>query len=281
MVDTYTLNNGIEIPKIAFGTWQLEEGDVAYKSVAKALELGYHHIDTAQVYGNENSVGQAIQDSGIDRQDIFLTTKVWNDKGSYEATKLSIDESMEKLKVDYLDLLLIHWPNPKEFQANDGWKERNAQVWKAMEEYYQAGKVKAIGVSNFLEHHLEELLKTATVKPQVNQIKLSPGLSQDELVAYCRQHDILLEAYSPLGKGEIFSDNDLKTLAEKYNRTVAQLALQWSLQHGFLPLPRSQNPVNIESNLQVGDFELAAEDMEAMDQIEGLVEAPDPDHASF
>ena len=121
MVDTYTLNNGIEIPKIAFGTWQLEEGDVAYKSVAKALELGYRHIDTAQVYGNENSVGQAIQDSGIDRQDIFLTTKVWNDKGSYEATKLSIDESMEKLKVDYLDLLLIHWPNPKEFQANDGW----------------------------------------------------------------------------------------------------------------------------------------------------------------
>lgn len=280
-MENYQLSNGVEIPKVGFGTWKLEEGEIAYQSVLKALECGYRHIDTAQVYGNERSVGKAMKDSGVPREEIFLTTKVWNDKGTAEEAKASIEESFEKLQVDYVDLLLIHWPNPEKFQANDGWKERNAQVWSAMEAYYNEGKVKAIGVSNFLQHHLEELFKTAKIKPQVNQIKLSPGLPQEDLVAFCREHDMLLEAYSPLGKGAAFSDETLKALAEKYDCTVAQLALQWSYQHEFLPLPRSQNPENIKSNLEVKGFEIAEEDMETMDNIEGLVEAPDPDHITF
>ncbi len=281
MIETYSLTNGTTIPKIGFGTWQLEEGEVAYQSVLKALEYGYRHVDTAQIYGNEKSVGQAIVDSGVDREAIFLTTKVWNDKGTYEETLASIDESLAKLQTDYVDLLLIHWPNPAEFQADDAWKERNAQVWRAMEEAYQAGKVKAIGVSNFLRHHLETLFQTAQVKPMVNQIKLCPGLPQEDLVDFCRQHRMLLEAYSPLGKGAAFSNETLKQLAEKYDTTVAQLALKWSLQHGFLPLPRSQTPANIKSNLEIPDFDLSAEDLAKMDQIKDLVEAPDPDHADF
>ena len=279
MQANYVLSNDVKIPSIAFGTWELPEGEVAYQAVLKALEYGYRHIDTAQIYGNEKSVGQAIKDSKIDRQDIFLTTKVWNDKGTYEATKASIDESMTKLQVDYLDLLLIHWPNPQAFQANDAWIERNAQVWRAMEEYYQAGKIRSIGVSNFLEHHIEALKKTATIKPMVNQIKLSPGLTQAELVDYCKREGIVLEAYSPLGRGDAFHNETLKEMAARYDVTVAQLCLQWSWQHGFLPLPRSKTPANILSNIERPEFTIEAADMEQLDQLEDLATAPDPDHA--
>lgn len=280
-METYTLVNGVEIPKIGFGTWQIPEGDEAYKSVAHALKVGYRHVDTAQIYGNEVSVGKAIADSDLNREDIFLTTKIWNDKHDYDLAKASIEESMAKLGVDYLDLLLIHWPNPKALRENDAWKAGNAGAWKAMEEAYRAGKVKAIGVSNFMIHHLEALFETAEIKPMVNQVLLAPGCSQEELVAFCESHEILLEAYSPLGTGTIFSNPVAQEVAAANGKSVAQVALRWSLQKGFLPLPKSVTPKNIEANLQVFDFELSAEDVAKLDAIEGIKSQNDPDQVNF
>lgn len=193
--------------------------------------------------------------------------------------KASIEESLKKLGVSYLDLLLIHWPNPKAFR--DNWREANAGTWKAMEEYYKAGKIRAIGVSNFMEHHLEALFETAEIKPMVNQILLAPGCSQDDLVAFCRKHDILLEAYSPLGTGSIFSNDLANQLAEKYGKTVAQVALRWSLQKEFLPLPKSVTPKNITSNLEIFDFVLSDEDEDKLDKVQGVASQKDPDSVEF
>lgn len=278
-METYTLSNGVTIPKLGFGTWQIPDGDEAYQAVSYALEEGYTHIDTAQAYKNEESVGRAIADSGISRKDIFLTTKVWNSNHSYDLAKASIEESLKKLGVSYLDLLLIHWPNPKAFR--DNWREANAGTWKAMEEYYKAGKIRAIGVSNFMEHHLEALFETAEIKPMVNQILLAPSCSQDDLVAFCRKHDILLEAYSPLGTGSIFSNDLANQLAEKYGKTVAQVALRWSLQKEFLPLPKSVTPKNITSNLEIFDFVLSDEDEDKLDKVQGVASQKDPDSVEF
>ena len=278
-MENYTLSNGVTIPKIGFGTWQIPEGQEAYDAVSFALANGYTHVDTAQIYGNEVSVGRAIADSQLKREEIFLTTKVWNDKHDYELAKASIEESLEKLGVDYLDLLLIHWPNPKAIR--DNWQAGNAGAWKAMEEAYKAGKVRAIGVSNFMVHHLEALLETAEIKPQVNQILLAPGCPQEDLVAFCRQHDILLEAYSPLGTGTIFSNETVKGLADKYGKSVAQIALAWSLTKGFLPLPKSVTPANILANLDIFDFELSAEDIAILDKVEGVSQQPNPDTRPF
>ena len=233
----YKLNNGMSIPQIGFGTWQTPDGDVAESSVLHALEAGYRHIDTAAIYGNEESVGRAIKKSGINREELFITTKLWNNNHSYEKAKAAIDESLKKLDLDYVDLYLIHWPNPLEIRET--YVEGNAESWRAMEEAVAEGKIKAIGVSNFHPHHLDELLKTAKIKPAVNQIFLNPSDSQPEIVAYCQEKDILLEAYSPLGTGRIFEIIELQEIAERYNKTVAQVVIRWSLQHGFLPLPKS------------------------------------------
>lgn len=280
-MEQYTLSNGVTIPKIGFGTWQILEGEEAYNSVTHALKVGYTHVDTAQIYGNEVSVGKAIADSGIARKDIFLTTKVWNDKHDYELAKASIEESLERLGTDYVDLLLIHWPNPKALRENDAWKAGNAGAWKAMEEAYKAGKVRAIGVSNFMIHHLEALFETAEIKPHVNQVLLAPGCPQEELAAFCRQHDILLEAYSPLGTGSIFQNEVVKAIADKYGKSVAQVALAWSLQKGFLPLPKSVTPKNIEANLGIFGFVLSDEDVATLDNVEGVSQQKDPDQANF
>lgn len=280
-METYTLANGVRVPKIGFGTWQIPEGEEVYQAVRHALKVGYTHVDTAQIYGNEVGVGRAIADSGLAREDIFLTTKVWNDKHDYELAKASIEESLQKLGTDYVDLLLIHWPNPKALRENDAWKAGNAGAWKAMEEAYKAGKVRAIGVSNFMIHHLEALFETAEIKPQVNQIRLSPGCVQEELVAFCRQYDILIEAYSPLGTGEIFNNKVVKDLAEKYDKSVAQVALRWSLEKVFLPLPKSVTPKNIEANLAIFDLELTAEDVAKLDVVGGVSQQKDPDQANF
>ncbi len=280
-MEAYTLINGVTIPKIGFGTWQIPEGAEAYQSVSYALEVGYTHIDTAQIYGNEVSVGKAIADSNLKRQDIFLTTKIWNDKHSYELAKASMDESLKKLGVDYLDLVLIHWPNPKPLRDNEAWKKANAETWRAMEEYYEAGKIRAIGVSNFMQHHLEALFETARIKPMVNQILLAPGCPQDDLVSFCRQHDILPEAYSPLGTGSIFSNETAKEIAANYGKSVAQIALRWSLQKGFLPLPKSVTPKNILSNLAIFDFDLTDEDMARLDRITGGKVQSNPDERDF
>ncbi|MDQ8766743.1 MULTISPECIES: aldo/keto reductase [Streptococcus] len=280
-MENYTLSNGVKIPKIGFGTWQISEGEEVYNSVSHALKLGYTHVDTAQIYGNEVGVGRAIADSGLPREDIFLTTKVWNDKHDYELAKASIDESLEKLGVDYVDLLLIHWPNPIALRENDAWKSGNAGAWKAMEEAYKAGKVRAIGVSNFMIRHLQALFETAEIKPHVNQVLLAPGCPQEELAHFCRQHDILLEAYSPLGTGSIFSNSVVQEIATKYEKSVAQVALRWSLEKGFLPLPKSVTPKNIEANLQIFDFELTVEDIAELDKVEGVSQQKDPDQVGF
>ena len=280
-MEEYRLSNGVTIPKIGFGTWQIPDGEEVYNSVTHALKVGYRHVDTAQIYRNEVGVGRAIADSDLAREDIFLTTKIWNDKHDYDLAKASIEESLEKLGVDYVDLLLIHWPNPKALRENEAWKAGNAGAWKAMEEAYRAGKVRAIGVSNFMIHHLEALLETADIKPHVNQVLLAPGCTQDELVAFCRQHEILLEAYSSLGTGSIFDNPVAQELATKYGKSVAQLALRWSLQKGFLPLPKSVTPQNIEANLQIFDFELSKDDVIQLDKLDGIKSQKNPDEVDF
>lgn len=279
-MDSYELSNGLNIPKIGFGTWQTPDGDVAESSVTHALKAGYRHIDTAAIYGNEESVGRAIKKSGIDRSELFITTKLWNNNHSYEKAKLAIDESLAKLDLDYVDLYLIHWPNPVDLRPD--FATGNAESWRAMEEAVAEGKIKAIGVSNFHPHHIEALLKTAKIKPVVNQIFLNPSDMQPEIVSYCREKDILLEAYSPLGTGKIFEVDSLKELAAKYNKTVAQVVLRWSLQHGFLPLPKSVTESRIKENIQVFDFELSKEDMEIIDQLRGTAGlALNPDETTF
>lgn len=280
LTDTYTLSNGTKIPQLGFGTWQTPDGQTAVQAVQAAIKAGYRHIDTAQAYGNEASVGQAIQASGVARSDLFLTTKIWNANHSYDLVMQSFAESLTKLQTDYVDLLLIHWPNPVQYREN--WEAANAKTWRAMETLYRDGRVKAIGVSNFQPHHLEALAKTAEIQPMVNQIFLAPGELQPAVVRYSQEHQLLLEAYSPLGTGKIFQVPEMKQLADKYQRSIPQIALRWSLQHGFLPLPKSVHTEYIEQNTQVFDFELSTEDMALIDQLDGVVgKAQDPDTATF
>lgn len=277
----YILNNGVKIPALGFGTWKVQDGEEAYQSVLTALEAGYRHIDTAAVYKNEESVGRAIKDSGIAREELFITTKLWNDNHTYEEAQEAFARSMERLGLDYLDLYLIHWPNPKPLREDGAWKKRNAEVWRAMEDLCEAGEIRAIGVSNFLPHHLDPLLETARVTPAVNQIRLAPGVYQTEAVDYCRKRDILLEAWGPFGQGELFQNTQIQTMAAKYGKTVAQLALAWSLQEGFLPLPKSVTPERIASNLDCFDFSLSPEDVEALKNLPVEAGAPDPDDKDF
>ena len=278
--DTYKLANGVEIPCLGFGTWQTPDGETAVRAVRCAIDAGYTHIDTAQAYGNEASVGKAIRQSGVSRKDLFITTKLWNTNHSYELTLRSFEESMDKLGLDYLDLFLIHWPNPISFR--DRWEQANAESWKAMEELADAGRIRAIGVSNFLPRHLEALAKTAKIAPQVNQIRLCPGDTQDETVAYCRERQMIVEAYSPLGTGRIFDVPEMQALAKKYGRSIAQICVRWSLQRGYLPLPKSVTPSRIEENLRVFDFALTEEDVQKIADLKGCVGyASDPDSRPF
>lgn len=279
LTDTYKLNNGLEIPIIGFGTWQAND-DEAKQSVLWALEAGYRHIDTASGYKNEEEVGEAIKESGIPREEIFLTTKLHNREHGYEKTKAAIDVSLDKLDTDYIDLLLIHWPNP--IYSRENWKEANAGSWKAMEEAVEAGKLKSLGVSNFLPHHLDPLLETAKIKPVVNQILLNPSEMQPEVVKYNNEHDIISEAYSPLGTGKIFEVDELKELADKYNKSIAQVVLRWSLQHGFLPLPKTVTKERVWQNTELFDFEIDSDDMKLIDSLDGRAgKAKDPDTIEF
>ena len=276
LTDSYHIANGVQIPCIGFGTWQTPNGDTAVSAVATALEAGYRHIDTAQGYGNEQSVGIAVKQSGIDRKELFITSKLNNPEHGYEKTLTAFTASLKRLDMDYLDLFLIHWPNPIAFR--DRWEEANAGTWKAFEELYHAGKIRAIGVSNFRPHHLEALMKTARISPMVNQIRLCPGETQDETVEYSRAHHILLEAYSPLGVGRIFDVPEMKALAEKYGKSIAQICIRWSLQRGYLPLPKSVTPSRIRENTDVFGFELEPEDVQLIADLKGCVGyAVDPD----
>lgn len=279
LTDTFQLYNGVRIPCVGLGTWQSPD-DTAKNAVLSALSLGYRLIDTAAAYGNERGVGAGIAQSGLAREEIFVTSKLRNAAHGYKATLEAFEGTMERLGLEYLDLYLIHWPNPVQFRTH--WEESTAGTWAAFEELYQAGKIRAIGVSNFMPHHIETLMKTATVKPMVNQLKLCPGITQPEIVKYCNEHGILVEAYSPFGTGTVFGNETMKTLAAKYGKSIGQICLKWSLQMGFLPLPKSANPMRIKENSEIFDFELTSEDM---DRIAGLVgscgEAPDPDNIGF
>lgn len=268
LTDTFTLANGIEIPVVGFGTWQTPDGDVAYQSVLDALKAGYRHIDTAAAYGNEASVGRAIKDSGIPREELFITSKLWNDSHSYEAAKIALDKSLKLLGLDYLDLYLIHWPNPLINRRN--WDKANAEAWRYMEDAYTEGKIRAIGISNFQIEHLEALLKTATIRPMVNQLFINPSDLEKDIVAFNEAHDILTEAYSPLGTGSLLAVPEINDIAEKYGKSAAQVLIRWSLQHGFLPLPKSTHAERISQNADVFDFELTDAEVAALDQLEGV-----------
>jgi len=254
------LNNGTEIPEIGFGTWQTTES--VQKTLKMALEAGYTHIDTADIYGNEAEIGEAIEESGIARTDLYLTTKIWNSNRSAEGVKFSVEQSLKKLKTNYLDLLLIHWPaNATQFE---NWKEINAETWKAMEELYKSGVVKTIGVSNFMLSQIEALLETAEVIPAVNQIEFHPGYVQQEVVDFCKEKGIAIEAWSPIGSGRLLKDEDLKEIADKYNVSPAILCIQFCLQSGVIVLPKSENPDNIKNNLHFERFIISEDDMKAL-----------------
>lgn len=275
---TYTMNNGLSIPAVGFGTFD-SDGDELYQAVLAALRAGYRHIDTATYYGNEESIGRALKDSGIPRDELFITTKLWNDSHGYEEAKTALKASLKRLQLDYLDLYLIHWPNP--VNLRDRWQTANADTWRAMEEMVDEGLIRTIGVSNFLVHHMEALLETARIIPAVNQIRLAPGVYQEEIVAYCKEKGILLEAWSPLGRGEVFSHPVMLQLAEKYGKTVAQVALAWSWAQGFLPLPKSVTQSRIIENLDFQDIKLTDEDIASITAIKGLTGAYDPDTVQF
>ncbi|OQA48084.1 MAG: Glyoxal reductase [Firmicutes bacterium ADurb.Bin300] len=268
LFDTFVLNNGLKIPCIGFGTWQTPNGKVAADSVAAAIKAGYRHIDTAAVYANEEGVGEGIRRSEVEREKLFVTTKLWNKDRGYENTLKAIDASLLHLGLDYVDLYLIHWPaNKKQFLNCD---EINLDTWRAMEAVYDSGKARAIGVSNFLVHHLEKLIGKAKIKPMTDQIEFHPGYLQEDTVSYCKRNGIIVEAYSPLGTGKLLGDRELKKIASRYDKSVAQLCIRFALQKGVLPLPKSVNPDRIKENADVFDFIISDEDMKLIENVKKL-----------
>lgn len=283
MLSSVELSNGLSMPAIGFGTWKLKEGELAFGAVTEALKVGYRHIDTAQLYRNEASVGSAINQSEIERGEIFVTTKVWNDVRGYQETLESVQGSLDRMGLDYVDLLLIHWPNPASLRelGPDAWKEANAKTWQAFEELYHQGKVKAIGVSNFREHHLEALGERANIMPMVNQIRVAPGDYPSDLIQYCKDRHIIVEAYSPFGSGELFQNDAIQALTQKYETDPASLVLSWLVQEGIVPLPRSGNPVNIKANLLTRVIDIDKEDRDLLAKLPGMSSGWDPDTAEF
>jgi methylglyoxal/glyoxal reductase len=253
--DTTTLQNGVKMPWMGLGVFKVKEGEEVIQSVKAALKNGYIHIDTAAIYGNEEGVGQAIKESGVPRENLFITTKLWNTEQGYDTTLKAFETSMEKLGLDYLDLYLIHWPG----------KDKYKDTWRAFEKLYRDGRVRAIGVSNFLVHHLEDLLGTAEIKPMVNQVEFHPHLTQKDLQAFCKKEGIQLEAWSPLKQGQLLNDPTLTEIAQKYNKSVAQIILRWDLQNEVVTIPKSIKEQRIIENSNVFDFELTREDMERID----------------
>lgn len=280
MEKSIKLNNGVLIPQPGFGTFMTKDGEEAIQAVKWAVETGYRHIDTAAIYNNEKGVGEGIRQCGVSREELFVTSKVWNSERGYDKTLKAFDKTMNDLGLDYLDLYLIHWPaNERQFRKKAS--KLNQETWRAMEKLYEEGRIKAIGVSNFMPHHIERLMEKATVKPAVNQIEFHPGLLQKECVEFCKEQEITVEAWSPLGRGELIFDELLMGLAEKYGSTVAQLIIRWVMQHDIVPLVKSTKQSRIEENFQVFDFEISSEDMQRIDEMKPVRMGPDPDDADF
>lgn len=267
--DNYTLSNGVEIPKLGLGTWFINDEEVP-QAIQEAVKLGYRHIDTAQAYQNEAGVGRGIKEAGVNREELFITTKLAAEIKNYEDAVKAIDESLEKMDLDYIDLMIIHSPKPwQEFQGENRFEEGNIAAWKALEEAYKAGKLKAIGLSNFQKEDVQNILDNCEVKPMINQILAHVTNTPTDLIEYCKVNDILVEAYSPIGHGEILKNEDLKKMAEQYNVSVPQLAIRYCLELGLLPLPKTANPKHMANNADV-DFIISKEDLETLKNLEKI-----------
>lgn len=254
-VPTVKLNNGVEIPQLGFGVFQIKPEDTRAATL-EALKVGYRHIDTAEMYGNEREVGEAIRDSGIDRAEVFVTSKLNNGFHAHETALAAFDRSLEAMKFEYLDLFLIHWPLPA---VGDF-----VETWKALEEIYRSGRARAVGVSNFQPHHIQRLLQETALTPAVNQIELHPYFTQDDLWAFDREHGIATEAWSPIAQGQVLDDPTIVRIAERLRRTPAQVTLRWHIQRGNIVFPKSVTPERIAENFAIFDFELTADDVAAI-----------------
>jgi len=267
--EKYTLSNGIEIPKLGLGTWFISDIDVV-QAVVDAAKIGYRHIDTAQAYQNERGVGEGIRASGVKREDMFVTTKLAAEVKSYDEAVASIERSLETLELDYIDMMLIHSPKPwMEFHKDDPFVEGNREAWRALEDAYKAGKLRAIGLSNFEQADIDNILESCTVKPMVNQILAHISNTPKELIQYSQDNGILVEAYSPVAHGELMKNQEVKNMAEKYGVTIPQLAIRYTLQLDMLPLPKTANPAHMKTNADV-DFVISDEDMEFLKNMEKI-----------
>lgn len=268
--EIYKMNNGVKIPKLALGTWLIENNEAA-KAVCEAIKIGYRHIDTAQAYGNERGVGEGIRKCGVAREEIFITSKVAAEHKTYQSAADSIDETLSKMGLDYIDMMIIHSPQPwKEVnQSENRYFKENKEVWKALEDAVKAGKVKTIGVSNFLQEDIDNILRGCEIRPAVNQILAHISNTPIELINYCREKNILVEAYSPIAHGEALKNESIKEMADKYNVSIPQLCIKYDLQLGMVVLPKTANPVHMKSNAKL-DFEISKEDMEVLKNIEHI-----------
>jgi methylglyoxal/glyoxal reductase len=268
--DCVKLNNGVEMPILGFGVFQINDNDETTECVKTAIKYGYRSIDTAMIYGNEAGVGKAVRESGTKREDIFITTKLWNSDQGYNKTLKAFEDSMERLMMDYLDLYLIHWPVPK--------INKYVDTWRAMEKLYKDGKIRAIGVSNFNINHLQDILTQCEIIPAVNQIEFHPWLTQSELINYMQQKNIHTEAWSPLAHGALLNNKTLIEIAEKYNKTVAQVIIRWDIHKNVITIPKSVKEEHIASNADVFDFELTDQDIKTIDDLNrDYRTGPEPD----